>query len=68
MDIENVFTYHPPTPNQIPKYDEIRKAAKIFAKVIQDQVPEGPDKSVVMRKLREAVMTANAAVALEGKL
>ena len=68
MTIDHVFSYHPPTPEQIPKYEALRQAAKDFASVIDRQVPECADKSAALRKVREAVMTANAAIALDGKL
>jgi hypothetical protein len=63
---EAIFTYHRPTPDQIPKYEAIRKAALVFAEVIEANVPGCADRSAAVRKLREAVMTANAAIALEG--
>lgn len=68
MNNDEVFTYHPPTPDQIPKYEAVREAAKTFAKVLDENVPSGADKSAAQRKLRECVMTANAAIALRGVL
>lgn len=68
MDLNNMFTYHPPTIDQLPKYDILRKAAKMFAQVIIECTPEGADQSAAIRKVREAVMTANASIALNGKL
>lgn len=64
--IDKLFSYHPPKDNQPERYDKIRSAAKTFALVLLECTPEGPDQSVAIRKLRECVMTANAAVALEG--
>lgn len=66
--IEALFTYHAPRPEQLPKYQAIRDAAKIFAKVLVENTPKGPDQSAAVRHLRECVMTANAAIALEGKV
>lgn len=65
--IENWFSYHAPRPDQLLQYDAIRKAGKVFAKVINDNAPECADKTAAIRKVREAVMTANAAIACEGK-
>jgi hypothetical protein len=62
-DIENWFTYHPPTPDQILQYTSIRDYAKSFAICILNNVPDSPDRTVAIRKLRECVMTANAAIA-----
>lgn len=67
FDIEHLFTYHSPTPDQIPKYTAIRAAAKAFADVLVAHTPACADQSAAMRHLRECVMTANAAIALGGR-
>lgn len=64
-DLDNLFTYHPPTGNQVNRYQELRKAARVFAEVILKNTRYCADQSAAMRKLRECVMTANAAIALE---
>ena len=64
--IENLFTYHAPTEEQIQQYAELRAAALSFARVIHNNVPESPDRSAAIRLVREAVMTANAGVATGG--
>ena len=61
-EIENWFTYHD-DPNKVPKYKAIREAAKYLAQVIVDNAPECADTTAAIRKLRESVMTANAAIA-----
>lgn len=61
--INNWFTYHPPTSDQTTIYETLRAHAREFAHIINNLVPDGADKSDAMRKLREVVMTANAAVA-----
>jgi len=68
MDIENIFTYHLPAPEQLPKYEAIRAKAKELGHVIVDNTPGSADQTAAIRLLREAVMTANAAIALQGKL
>lgn len=65
--IENWFTYHPPTPEQVVQYGRIRDAAKDFAIVIAENTPPSADQTAAIRKVREAVMTANAAIACEGQ-
>ena len=62
-EIENWFTYHPPTLAQMVAYGRIRTAAKSFAVTLNCVVPAGADKSAAFRLLREAVMTANAGIA-----
>lgn len=62
-DIDNWFSYHAPTPEQLKDYDAIRTAGKIFAETINKHVPDSADKTAAIRKLRETVMAANAAIA-----
>lgn len=64
LDLDHIFKYHAPTPEQLPKYEAIRTAAKVFAKVITDNTPPSADQTAAIRLLREAVMTANASIAL----
>lgn len=59
------FTYHPPTGDQPTRYNAIRDAAYEFAKAVREHTPPGADQTAAMRKIREAVMTANAAIATE---
>ncbi len=68
LDLEHVFTYHPATEKQRDSYVRIRTAAKALAAIISAECPECADQTAAIRKLRGCVMTANAAVALEGRL
>lgn len=61
---EIAFTYHPPTGDQPERYTKIRDAAKDFAMLLHDWVPDNPDRSKAIELLRECVMHANAAIAL----
>lgn len=65
--IDNWFTYHSPSPEQLPKYLAIRDAGKAFAEVIVENTPDSADCTYAVRKIREAVMTANQAIACGGK-
>ena len=67
-NIADVFTYHAPKPDQLPKYEQLRRAACDFANVILELTPMCADQQAAIRLVREAVMTANAAIALEGKI
>lgn len=66
-EIEDLFGYHPPTPEQREVYDQINAAFIECGKKIAKLLPSGPGKTVAIRGLAEARMKANAAVALEGK-
>jgi hypothetical protein len=68
FDLDHVFSYHSPKDDQPAKYEAIRAAAKNFAKVVLVHTPECADQSAALRHIRDAAMTANAAVALDGRL
>lgn len=68
LDIDHIFTYHPPDAEDIYKYQQIREAAKNLAEVIVRHTPPSADQTAAIRQLRECVMTANASVALKGRL
>jgi len=63
--IENWFTYHAPTERQQAAYSVIRDTARSLAYVIVENTPPSADQSAALRKLRECVMTAHAAIACE---
>jgi len=72
--LANWFTYHAPTDGVPGKtlpdneaYEIIRKAGRSLALAIRDFTPESADQTAAIRKVREAVMTANAAIACKGK-
>ena len=65
--IENWFTYHAPSKDDLVAYEKLRSSAKDFAKVINEYCPDSADKTAAIRKLREATMTANASIACKGK-
>ena len=64
--IDQLFTYHAPDPSQVQFLETIREAAKFFAHIILHNTPPGADQTAAIRKLRECVMTANAAIVLDG--
>jgi hypothetical protein len=68
FDLDSIFSYHAPTPEKLKQYESIRSAAKEFATVMLANTPASADQTAALRHIREAVMTANAAVALDGKL
>lgn len=62
--LEEFFTYHAPSEDQQTRLQEIRKSALALAIVIEANAPACADRTAAIRKLREAVMTANAAVVI----
>ncbi len=61
--LKHSFTYHAPTSEQIPKYEQLRGLAGTFAESINSLCPESREKSLAITKLEEAVMWANKAIA-----
>lgn len=59
---ESTFEYLKPTDEQIEDMDVVRKEAKIYAAALDRYLPEGPDKTYTIRKLREVAMWANIAI------
>lgn len=63
QELDNLFSYHAPKGDQPARFQRIRLAGKNLARVILNSTPKGADQSAAIRKIREAVMTANAAIA-----
>ena len=67
-NVDAVFTYHSPDSDQEAAYKAVREDAKLLAETILNVAPVCADQQAALRKLREAVMTANAAIALKGAI
>lgn len=65
-DLDNWFSYHAPSKEQVPKYELLRAKGRELADCILNQTPACADQTAAIRKVREAVMTANAAIACGG--
>lgn len=64
--VDKVFTYQTPNPDQLNHIQDVREGFKSLARTIIRHVPVGADRTAAIRKLREAMMTANAAIVLNG--
>lgn len=62
--INNIFTYHAPDENQKIRYEKIRREAKSLARVFQDSCPESHEKRLAITALHQAIMWANASIAI----
>ena len=65
-NVAGIFTYHPPDEGQRVAYDAIRQGALALARIIIEVTPPCADQQAALRHLREAVATANSAIALKG--
>lgn len=64
--LEAIFTFHPPKDEKTKeRYRQIRMYGLHLARAILGECPGCADRTAAIRKVREAVMTANAAIALE---
>lgn len=59
---EELTTYHKPMVGELAAIAAIREAAQDFLVAIVIRCPPGPDRSAAIRLVREAMMTANAAI------
>ena len=62
--IENTFTYHAPKGDQTTRYQSIRDCAKELAHNIERNCPDSREKSLALTNLQQAVMWANASIAI----
>ena len=58
----STFEYLKPTDAQVETMAKMRGEARNFAKAVEELVPEGPDKTYLLRKFREIAMWANIAI------
>jgi len=64
LDIDKIFTYHPPKNDQPERYIAIRDKAKELAELVNLVCPESREKSVALTNIQQAVMWANASIAI----
>lgn len=58
----STFEYLKPTDAQIAQMAKVRTAAKAFSDVLDAELPDGPDKTFVIRAHRSNAMWANVAI------
>jgi hypothetical protein len=58
----STFEYLKPTEDQMKDMARCREAAAKFETALTETVPDGPDKTYLLRKLREVAMWANIAI------
>lgn len=64
IDPEHVFQYHPPKPQKVHDYFLIREKSKELVILLNSLCPESNELFIAIEKIREAVMWANASIAL----
>lgn len=58
----STFEYLKPTDEQLAQMERLRKAAKEYCDILEAELPEGPDKTFVIRAHRSNAMWVNVAV------
>lgn len=64
IDLEAIFTYHPPSGTQQARYVALRNIGKAFAEAIIEFTPASREQSLAITRVQEAVQMANAAIAI----
>jgi hypothetical protein len=57
-----LFDYLKPTDNQLQVMANVRAEFRLFAESLNHVIPDGPDKTFLMRQLRDCAMWANVAI------
>ncbi len=58
----STFEYLKPTEEQIKQMEEARQRAFVYANAMEALLPDGPDKTYMLRKFREVATWANIAL------
>ncbi len=58
----STYEYLKPTDEQIAQMAKVREAAKVYGDVLEANLPDGPDKTFVIRGHRSNAMWANVAI------
>jgi hypothetical protein len=58
----STFEYLKPTDAQIEAMSHARQAAKVYAEALDTLLPDGPDKTFILRAHRANAMWANVAI------
>lgn len=58
----STYEYLKPTDEQVAQMARVRAAAKAYSEVLEAELPDGPDKTFVIRNHRSNAMWANVAI------
>lgn len=59
---DSTYDYLKPTDEQMAKMDRLRAAARAYGQILEAELPEGPDKTFVIRAHRSNAMWVNVAI------
>lgn len=58
----STFEYLKPSEQQLEQMNTVRQAARIYCDVLEQILPDGPDKTFIIRAHRSNAMWANVAI------
>lgn len=58
----STFEYLKPTEAQIATMARVREASKAFCDILEAELPDGPDKTFIIRQHRQTAMWANVSI------
>lgn len=58
----STYDYLKPTDAQIERMARLREAAKVYGEILEKELPDGPDKTFVIRAHRSNAMWVNVAI------
>lgn len=59
------FEYLKPTDEQIEKMNLLRQLTTVYVEILNTELPDGPDKTYILRKMREVAMWVNVTITRE---
>jgi hypothetical protein len=62
MNVNNMFAHHTATPEQKRRMNSLRNFARMLALEIQSSTPTGPNQTLAIRHVEDALMHANLAI------
>ena len=58
----STYEYLKPTDEQTEQMAKVRQAARIYSEILEKELPDGPDKTYIIRTHRSNVMWCNVAI------
>jgi hypothetical protein len=58
----STFEYLKPTEEQLARMESLRGASRNYCNTLEQLLPDGPDKTYIIRKFRELTMWNNVAI------
>jgi hypothetical protein len=62
MNVDSVFAQHTPTPEQKRRMNSLRNLARMLACEIRSSTPAGPNQTLAIRHVEDALMRAQKAI------